>query len=188
MGTVQDGEVKDQRISLRFTLGPALRQREALLRSRGNGRLPSDDGGASAASARTSSARGAESSATVTTKTSADDARNILFVIALAASSGGSLSASSSWSCGIGPSQTASPPEALEGHPGALRRCSALGRERLPRAAAGRGRGRSGQLTAVADFSERRCSCGTPSEPRRPTEAHRWCDAGTAAGCGAQRP
>ncbi len=33
-------------------------------------------------------------------------------------------------------------------------------------------------LTAVADFSERRRSCGTPSEPRRPTEAHRWCDAG----------
>jgi hypothetical protein len=43
-------------------------------------------------------------------------------------------------------------------------------------------------LTAVADFSERRRSCGTPSEPRRPTESHRWCDAGTAAGCGAQRP
>ncbi len=33
-------------------------------------------------------------------------------------------------------------------------------------------------LTAVADFSERRRSCGTPSEPRRPTESHRWCDAG----------
>jgi hypothetical protein len=43
-------------------------------------------------------------------------------------------------------------------------------------------------LTAVADFSERRRSCGTPSEPGRPTESHRWCDAGTAAGCGAQRP
>ncbi len=45
-----------------------------------------------------------------------------------------------------------------------------------------------GRLTAAADFSERRRSCGTPSEPRRPTESHRWCDAGTAAGCGAQRP
>jgi hypothetical protein len=43
-------------------------------------------------------------------------------------------------------------------------------------------------VTAVADFSERRRSCGTPSEPGRPTESHRWCDAGTAAGCGAQRP
>ncbi len=49
----------------------------------------------------------------------------------------------------------------------------------------GRGRDRSRArrescrpwVTAVADFSEQRRSYGTPSEPGRPIESHRWCGA-----------
>ncbi len=68
-----------------------------------------------------------------------------------------------------------------------LRRRRQMSELYRPRASALRSRRRShprGAPTAPADFSERRRSGGIPSKPGRPTESHRWCDAGPPRGAG----